>query len=221
MDVEVLRELETSKHGLTEEEVKRRLMRYGHNLLRQEKRPGIFQIFIEQFKDFLILILLAATILSFGMYFLNVFGILATGEESPLDAIVILIIVIISAGLGTIEEYRAEQSMEALKKMAAPTAKVIRNGKETVVPTSEIVLGDIVILATGDKTPADARVIEEMNLQTDEAPLTGESIPVKKDTKSLSEDVYVADRKNTVFASTVVTYGHGKAVVTEIGRAHV
>ncbi|MDQ1280894.1 MAG: P-type Ca2+ transporter type [Thermoproteota archaeon] len=218
MDVdEILQELKTDRHGLDDEEAKRRLKQYGYNILKQEKAPGFLQLFLEQFKDFLIIILLAATILSFSMYFLNALGILATGEESPLDAIVILIIVIISAALGTIEEYRAEKSMEALKKMAAPTAKVIRNGKEMVISASELVPGDIVILANGDKVPTDARVIEEMNLQMDEAPLTGESIPVKKDVKSLSEGVYVADRKNMVFAATVVTYGHGKVVVTSTG----
>ncbi len=214
---EVLQHLKTSRQGLTDEEAKRRLAEYGPNVLKEEERPGFLQIFIEQFKDFLILILLAATILSFAMYFLNVFGILDTGEESPVDAIVILAIVVASAGMGTIEEYRAEKSMEALKKMAAPTAKVVRNGKETMVPASDIVPGDIVLMTYGDKVPADARVIEELNLQTDEAPLTGESTPVKKDTKPLSEDTYVADRKNMVFTATTVTYGHGNAAITSTG----
>ncbi len=214
---EALRELETSKQGLTEEEAKNRLAKLGPNLLRQEKKSTLLQIFLGQFKDFLILILLAATILSFVMYLLNTSKILPTGEESPFDAIIILIIVIISAVLGTVEEHRAEQSIEALKKMTAPSAKLVRNGKETTIPASEIVPGDIITLVTGDKVPADARIIEEMNLQTDEAPLTGESMPVKKDVKQLPEDTSVADMRNMVFAATIVTYGHGKAVATATG----
>lgn len=207
---EVIRALETSPQGLSEEEAKRRLAEYGFNELKEEERPGVLQIFVDQFKDFLIIILLAATALSFGMW-------LTGYEESPVDAIVILAIVISCAVLGTLQEYRAEKALEALKRMAAPAAMVMRGEKETEVPSREIVPGDIVLLATGDKVPADGRLIQEMNLQTDEAPLTGESIPVRKSVETLAEDVYVADRKNIVFTATVVTYGRGRAIVTSTG----
>ncbi|MCD6445565.1 cation-translocating P-type ATPase [Candidatus Bathyarchaeota archaeon] len=201
---EVLQALRAEKEGLSTEEVQKRLKEYGPNELKKEKRKSPVRLFLEQFKNILIIILLIATALS-----------MAIGEVY--DAIVIIAIVIACAVLGFFEEYRAEKALEALKKMTAPTATVLRNGKEVQIQTSEVVPGDILLLYTGDKVPADARLIEAVNMKTDEAPLTGESTPVNKNVKPLPEDTPVSDRRNMVFTGTVVVYGRGKAVVTSTG----
>jgi Ca2+-transporting ATPase len=202
---EVLASLGSTLEGLAQSEVSARLEKYGSNELVEKEKISAWKIFLDQFKNFLILILLAATVVSAFL-----------GEW--VEAIVIFGIVIACAVLGLYQEYKAEKSVEALKKIAAPTARVIRNGKEKEVPAREIVPGDIVILRTGDKIPADCRLIEEMNLRVDEAPLTGESNPVKKSISSLDErGIVLGDRKNMVYTATVVTYGHGKGVVTATG----
>ena len=201
---EVLQALRAEKEGLSTEEVQKRLKEYGPNELKKEKRKSAVRLFLEQFTDILIIILLIATALS-----------MAIGEVY--DAIVIIAIVIACAVLGFFEEYRAEKALEALKKMTAPTATVLRNGKEVQIQTSEVVPGDILLLYTGDKVPADARLIEAVNMKTDEAPLTGESTPVNKNVKPLPEDTPISDRRNMVFTGTVVVYGRGKAVVTSTG----
>jgi len=201
---EVLQALRAEKEGLSTEEVQKRLKEYGPNELKKEKRKSPVRLFLEQFTDILIIILLIATALS-----------MAIGEVY--DAIVIIAIVIACAVLGFFEEYRAEKALEALKKMTAPTATVLRDGKEVQIQTSEVVPGDILLLYTGDKVPADARLIEAVNMKTDEAPLTGESTPVNKNVKPLPEDTPVSDRRNMVFTGTVVVYGRGKAVVTSTG----
>ena len=201
---EVLQALRAEKEGLSTEEVQKRLKEYGPNELKKEKRKSPVRLFLEQFTDILIIILLIATALS-----------MAIGEVY--DAIVIIAIVIACAVLGFFEEYRAEKALEALKKMTAPTATVLRDGKEVQIQTSEVVPGDILLLYTGDKVPADARLIEAVNMKTDEAPLTGESTPVNKNVKPLPEDTPISDRRNMVFTGTVVVYGRGKAVVTSTG----
>ncbi|MEW6162828.1 MAG: cation-translocating P-type ATPase [Nitrospirota bacterium] len=202
---QVLKEVDTDTHrGLTEDEVKSRLEKYGYNELRKEERVSPSSIFINQFKNTLIIILLIAIALS-----------VLIGEA--LDAAIISLIVIFSALLGFIQEYRAERALEALKKMLSPTITVLREGKEEEVPSRELVPGDILLLEAGDKIPVDARLIEVRSLKCDEAPLTGESIPVKKDIKPLERDMPVSDRRNMVFAGTIVTYGRGKAVVTSTG----
>ena len=201
---EVLQALRAEKEGLSTEEVQKRLKEYGPNELKKEKRKSPVRLFLEQFTDILIIILLIATALS-----------MAIGEVY--DAIVIIAIVIACAVLGFFEEYRAEKALEALKKMTAPTATVLRDGKEVQIQTSEVVPGDILLLYTGDKVPADARLVEAVNMKTDEAPLTGESTPVNKNVKPLPEDTPVSDRRNMVFTGTVVVYGRGKAVVTSTG----
>ncbi|MEM3442179.1 MAG: HAD-IC family P-type ATPase, partial [Candidatus Bathyarchaeia archaeon] len=201
---EVLKDLNTKESGLSQEEAQRRLQQFGPNELKEEKRKSPIKLFLEQFADILIIILLVATGLS-----------LFLGEVY--DAIVIFAIVLASAILGFVEEYRSETAIEALKKMTAPTATVLRDGKEIRVKTSEIVPGDIILLYTGDKVPADARLLEAVNLKVDEAPLTGESTPVNKDISPLLEDVPITDKQNTVFTGTVVVYGRGKAVVTSTG----
>ncbi len=209
---EVLRALSSNLGGLDQGEAKTRLEKYGPNVLTEEEKTTPFKIFLEQFKNFLILILIAAVVVS-----------AAIGEV--FDAGVIFAIVVACAGLGFIQEYRSEKAIQALKKMAAPTAKVLRDGKEEEIPATEVIPGDIILLATGDRVPADARVIEAANLTTDESSLTGESVPVQKTTEPIHQgEVAVGDRTNMVFSATVVTYGRGKTVVaatgmgTEFGR---
>jgi Ca2+-transporting ATPase len=201
---EAMRALNAKIDGLSSEEAQKRLQEFGPNELKKEKRKSPFRLFLEQFTDMLIIILLIATGLSF-----------AVGEAY--DAIVIIAIVMACAVLGFSQEYKAEKALEALKKMTAPTATVLRDGKEVQLETRNIVPGDTILLYTGDKVPADARLIEAMNMKTDEAPLTGESTPVNKDVKPLPEETIVSDRRNTVFTGTAVVYGRGRAVVTSTG----
>jgi Ca2+-transporting ATPase len=201
---EAVRALDAKIDGLSSEEAQKRLQEFGLNELKKEKGKSPVKLFLEQFTDILIIILLIATGLS-----------IAIGEVY--DAIVIIAIVIACAVLGFTQEYRAEKALEALKKMTAPTALVLRDGKEVEIQTRDVVPGDILLLYTGDKVSADARLIEVFNMKTDEAPLTGESTPVNKDVKPLPEDTPVSDRRNIVFTGTIVVYGRGKAVVTSTG----
>ncbi len=207
----VLDALKTRANGLSEEEARKRLEIYGLNELRREKGKSKLQIFISQFKNVLIIILLIATGLS-----------ILIGEI--LDAALIVSIVLASAVLGTFQEYRAEKAIETLKKLTAPEATVLRSGAEVRVPARTIVPGDVLILRSGDRVPADARIIESIELKIDESSLTGESIAVAKIVEPLPEDTPLADRINMAYAGTVVTYGKGKAVVvatgmnTEVGR---
>jgi Ca2+-transporting ATPase len=202
---QVLKELDTDLHkGLTEDEVKKRLEKYGYNELKKEEKISPFTLFINQFKNILIIILIVAIVLS-----------ALVGEV--VDAIIIAVIVVFCAVLGFIQEYRAERALEALKKMLSPTITALRGGKEEEVPSKELVPGDILLLEAGDKIPADARLVENHSLRCDEAPLTGESVPVGKDIKPLLEEVRVSDRRNMVFTGTIVTYGRGKAAVTSTG----
>jgi Ca2+-transporting ATPase len=202
---QVLKELNTDPHsGLSSEEIRSRLEKYGYNELKKEERISPLSIFVNQFKNILIIILLIATVLS-----------ALVGEI--FDAALILVIVAFCAVLGFIQEYKAEQALEALKKMLSPTITVLRDGKEEEIPSKELVPGDILLLEAGDKIPADARLIELHSLKCDEAPLTGESVPVGKDLKLLPEKTLVADRKNMVLTGTTVTYGRGKAAVISTG----
>jgi Ca2+-transporting ATPase len=201
---EVLASLDSKHDGLSQEEAQRRLAEFGPNELAGKKKNSPWIIFLEQFKNFLIIILLVAVVLSAIM-----------GETA--DAIVIFAIVLFAAGLGFIQEYRAEKAMEALKRMAAPMASVLRGSKEAEIPSRELVPGDIIILRTGDRIPADARLIEAVNLKTDEASLTGESVPLQKTTQALPVEVNIGDRKNMAFMGTAAVYGRGTAVVTATG----
>jgi len=204
---EVMKHLNTRLDGLSSFEVLNRQREYGFNELQKTEKLSPLRIFFKQFKDFLIIILLAATGISFLI-----------GEF--LDATVILTIVLVCTLLGFIQEYKSGKAIEALKKMAAPTANVMRDGKEIEILAREIVPGDILILRTGDKVAADARIINEMNLETDESVLTGESLPVKKTTDVMQHiGLPIADRKNIVYAGTAVTHGHGKAVVVATGMS--
>jgi len=210
---DLISELNTNlEKGLTQEEAKKRLEKYGPNELKEEAKESMLSKIIAQFKDFLILILIGASIISF-----------IVGEK--VDAAVIIAIVIVNAILGLYQEGKAEKALEALKKMSAPNAKVIRDGNISVVPSNTIVPGDIVILETGDIIPADLRLIESSNLKIEEASLTGESVPVEKDSEVvLDKDVSLGDRLNMAYMSTIVSYGRGKGIVvgtghnTEIGK---
>jgi Ca2+-transporting ATPase len=201
---ESLKELDTKETGLTSEDAQKRLQQYGPNELQKEKRASPIKMFLEQFTDILIIILLVATALS-----------IAVGELT--DAAVIIAIVLATAILGFVEEFRSEKAVEALKKMVAPTAMVLRNGKEVKIPACEIVPGDIILLYTGDKVPADARLIESFSLKIDEAALTGESSPVNKKTDVYPKEIPLNDRRNMAFTGTVVVYGRGKAIATSTG----
>jgi len=203
---EVLNKVGTSRKGLSEEEARRRLSVYGFNEIRREKATPAWKIFVEQFENILIILLIAATGFS-----------LLIGEV--LDAIVIFAIVVASAVLGFIQEYRSEKAVQLLKKLAAPSATVVREGRERVLSSKDLVPGDIVVLRAGDRVPADIRLIEVYNLKVDEAPLTGESVPVEKRVETLPEETIVSDRVNMAFSGTVVTYGRGLGVVVATGMS--
>ena len=209
----VEKELSTSlSKGLDEKEAARRLEQYGYNEIEQKKRKTVFQMYVDQFKDFMIIILIIAAVIS---------GLL--GEIT--DAVVILLIVILNAVMGVVQENKAEESLAALKRMAAPNAKVLRNGRHDIIPARLLVPGDIVILETGDMVPADIRMAETLNLKIQEAALTGESVPVEKDAKPLpGKNIPLGDRFNMGYSGSVVTYGRGACIVvgtgmnTEVGK---
>ncbi len=208
---EVEQELKTDmKAGLKQEEVEQRQEKYGFNELKEEKKKSLFIKFLEQFKDFMIIVLIIAAIVSGAV------GI-AQGEGIA-DTIIILIVVIANAIIGVVQEAKAEKSLEALKKLSGHEAKVIRNGTLLVVPARELVKGDIVVLETGDYIPADLRIFEAINLKVQEASLTGESVPVEKGASKLEqEEIPIGDRINMLFSSSLVTYGRGKGIVVETG----
>jgi len=199
-------ELQTRlNHGLTTEEAAERLRQFGPNELQERPRPGFFQLLLGQFNDFLVLILIASAIIS-----------LFLGEY--LDAGVILAIVVLNAILGVIQESKAEESLAALRKMAAPEARVLRDGHILTIPSRELVPGDVVLLETGHYVPADLRLVEAVNLRVDEAALTGESVPVNKDAEVvLDYELPVGDRRNSAFMGTMVTYGRGRGIVVATG----
>jgi len=221
---EVFRQLNTREEGLSEQEVKTRLQEYGLNELKEKKRRTPLQMFLSEFKDIFILLLIAATIFSVVIGYYELQQPPLPGEppkdalETYADAIVIGAIVILVAIAGFVQEYRAEKALDALRKLAAPKARVMRDSREAIVPAREIVPGDIVVLESGDHIPADARLVESIELKTNEAILTGESTPTNKDAlATLSADTNVNDRRNMVFTATHVVYGRGKAIVTSTG----
>ncbi|NPV93549.1 MAG: cation-translocating P-type ATPase [Firmicutes bacterium] len=198
--------------GLTEHQVTERLHHYGLNKLEEAKKETLLQKLIRQFMDFMVLILVAACVVS---------GFLGDWVE----AIVIIAIVIVNAILGVYQEGRAEKAVDALQKMASPKARVLRGGKQALIDSVELVPGDIVLVEAGDIVPADIRLLESYNLKAEEASLTGESVPVEKDARFMAErETLLGDRSNMLFSSTNITYGKGKGVVagtglhTEIGR---
>ena len=191
--------------GLSSELAKERLKSHGYNELISKEGPTIWQMLLSQFQDFLVLILIGASLVS-----------ALIGEVT--DSVVIILIVVLNATLGVVQEFKANKALEALKKMAAPEAKVIRDGKIIEIPARELVPGDLVILEAGNYVPADLRLVESVNLKIEEASLTGESVPVEKNAEIVfNNDVPLGDRSNSAFMSTVVTYGRGKGIVVETG----
>ena len=199
-----------AENGLTAEEAKKRQEEYGLNELKAKKKKSLFVKFLEQFKDFMIIILIISAIIS------GVVGV-AQGEEFT-DTIIILVVVVVNAIIGVAQENKAEKSLEALQKLSSHVAKVVRDGKLQVIQSKELVPGDIVILETGDYVPADLRIIEAVNLKSQESALTGESVPVEKMAAKIEDEkIGIGDRVNMLFSSSLITYGRGKAVVVETG----
>ena len=208
---EVEKELGTSADkGLNQSQVEESAKKYGLNELQEKKKDSLLKKFIEQFKDFSIIVLIIAAIVS---------GIVGVVEgEGITDTIIILIVVFLNAIIGIIQESKAEKSLEALKKLSSHAAKVIRNGKEQVIPARELVPGDLVVIETGDYVAADLRIIEAINLKSQESSLTGESVPVEKTTEKIDgQEIGLGDRKNMLFSSSLITYGRGKAIVVDTG----
>ena len=210
-DKEVEEYLQTSmEKGLLSVEVKKRQEESGFNELKQAKKKSLFVKFLEQFKDFMIIVLIIAAIVS---------GIVGVAQgEGITDTIIILIVVIANAIIGVAQEAKAEKSLEALQKLSGHEAKVIRDGNIQTIPARELVEGDIVVLDTGDFIPADLRIFEAVNLKSQEASLTGESVPVEKQSSKIDEEeLPIGDRANMLFSSSLVTYGRGKGIVVETG----
>ena len=193
-----------SLESLSSEKARENQKKYGPNEIQEEKKKSVGMIFLEQYKDFLVIILIISAIIS---------GFLGDAES----AIVILIVITINAILGTVQTVKAEKSLNSLKKLSGPEAKVERDGIVTQIPSREVTVGDIVILEAGDQVPADGRIIEQASLKIDESALTGESIPVEKSEDTIEKEVPLGDRVNMAFSGSFVTYGRGKYVVTGIG----
>lgn len=201
----VIEELNSSLKGISSEEARKRILEYGPNELKVKKKKTPFMMFLDQFKDFMILVLIAAALIS---------GFI--GEVT--DTIAIIVIIILNAVVGFIQEYRAEKAMAALKKMAAPSAAVMRNGMPEIISASHLVPGDVVVLEAGGIVPADLRLIESAHMKVEEAALTGESIPVEKHISALhDEHLTIGDRKNMAYKGTFVTYGRGIGIITATG----
>lgn len=210
---ETLKIFETSFEGLTDEEANSRLTKYGENTLKSQKKQNYFLKFLSQFKDIMVIILLIASVISL------VFSIIEKSSTELIDAIIIFAIVILNATLGFTQEMKAENALETLKKMSQPYTTVLRGGEEKKVKTSELVVGDIVLLEAGDVVPADLLLLESASLKCEEASLTGESLPVEKTAGAvLPEKTSLGDRKNMCFSSTTVVYGRGKGIVVATGH---
>ena len=198
------------KKGLDSVQVKKQLDKYGRNSLTQKKKQGIFIRFLLQFKDFMVLILLIASGISFFTAFMS-------DDGDFIDPVMILLIVIVNAIVGTVQECRAEKAIDALKKLSSPHSRVIRNGNIQNVPSDEMAVGDIVLLETGDMVCADCRIIDSSSLKADESSLTGEAVPAEKHDGILAEDTPLADRHNMLFSSSFITSGHCTAIVVATG----
>jgi Ca2+-transporting ATPase len=201
----VLSRLDTTQNGLSVDEVARRLERFGRNELKEKPRPSFLQLVLDQLNNFVVILLIIASVIS---------ALLGDWVE----AAVILLIVVLNAILGVVQESRAEEALAALRKMASPEAQVLRDGRRVGVPASELVPGDVVFLEAGNFVPSDMRLIEAVNLRVEEAALTGESVPVQKNSALvLEEKAGLGDQKNSVFMGTVVSYGRGRGVVVSTG----
>jgi Ca2+-transporting ATPase len=208
---DVFKSLKTNKDGLKETEASSRLEKYGSNQLKGKKRKDTLVIFLEQFKSFLVILLLAAVVISIFLGFFS-------DSEHFIDAAVIGAIIVLNSVLGFYQEYKAERTLEALKKMVVQKVLAVRNGKHVEIETENLVPGDIILLEAGDRIPADLRIFEDTDLNIDESALTGESVPVRKTTKAL-KDVTLSERKNMAFMGTLVDYGKGKGIVVSTGMS--
>ena len=206
---DVFKGVQSSPSGLSSKEAADRLEKYGANTLQEGKKKSLLEKFVDQFKDFMILVLLVAAVVSMFAH---------SGDPDPTDAIIILAVVLLNAVLGVFQESKAEEAIEALKKMASPVASVLRDGHVEHIKGEDIVVGDVVILEAGDVVPADMRLFEVNTVKIEESALTGESVPVDKDLEIPSGDeVGIGDRTNMAFSSTNVTYGRAVGVVTSTG----
>ena len=207
---EVEKNLDTDlKRGLSEKDAELRRERYGYNEFKKTKHKSLFAKFIDQFKSFMIIVLLVAAVISGVVGYLE--------GEGFTDAIIILVIVILNACIGVFQEAKAEKSLDALEKLSSPHCKVMRDGEVKVIDSRELVPGDIVVLETGDAVPADIRLSLSVNLKIQEAALTGESVPTEKNTAPIEGDVPLGDRLDMAYSSTSVTYGRGMGIVTATG----
>ena len=215
---DVVKDLATdAQKGLTEEEAQARLARYGENKLQEQKKKSLFARFLEQFKDVMIIILLIAACVSFGVICYEVVNGKAPAIEFVEPALIVFIVVL-NAVMGVVQESKAEKALEALKNMSAPHARVLRDGKEKFIQASALVPGDIIHLEAGDFVPADARLLTSSNLKSEESALTGESVPAEKDARAeVKGNASVGDRTNMVFSGCSLTYGSATAVVTGTG----
>ena len=209
----VLKELGSdASYGLTDEQVLQRKQQYGENRLREKKKKTNLQRFLDQFKDVMILILIGAALISF---------VVACVEGNPkefFEPALILLIVVVNAIMGVMQESKAEKALDALKGLSAPHARAIRNGVETILNASELVPGDIIRLEAGDFIPADARLLHSVSLKSEESALTGESVPSEKDARSIvDQNAPLGDRNNMIFSGCSITYGTATAVVTATG----
>ena len=216
---EVLAALNSSAEtGLVANEAERRLAENGKNKLKEGKKKSVVRRFFEQLADPMTIILIVAAVISGA---LAVYETVKGEKGEYVDTIIFLAVVILNAVLGVIQESKAEKAIEALQKMSAATSKVLRDGKVTIVPSENLVIGDVVLLEAGDAVPADGRIIECASLKIEEAALTGESLPVTKKEEALAakagKDVPLGDRKNMVYMGSTVVYGRGMAVITATG----
>ncbi|MGY3766394.1 cation-translocating P-type ATPase [Vagococcus vulneris] len=202
---EVMKQTGTSDSGLTSQQAKEKLEKDGYNQLKEAPKKSSFQLFLETFKDAMVIVLLVVAIVQMFM-------------GSYIESIVIFAVLMLNAVVSMIQTKKAEGSLEALKNLSAPDANIVRDGKEQSIPAKELVIGDIVILEAGDYVPADGRLIDAGSLKIDEGMLTGESVPVEKKVSDIEEEVPIGDRHNMVFSGTIVTYGRGQFVVTETGN---
>ena len=211
---QLLSQLETTEQGLSSAEAAARLEKYGPNKLKDAEKPTMVQRFLAQLKDPMLVILMVAAAVSAVTNYL--------AGESFAEVFIILIVVLLNAVLGVLQESKAEAAIEALQTMTAATCKVLRDGKQQIVHSDELVPGDVVVLEAGDSVPADGRLLESASLKIEEAALTGESVPVNKVIEALGlahgkDEVPLGDRKNMCYMGSTVVYGRGRALVTRTG----
>ena len=215
---EVLQQLNSSENGLSAEESQRRLQANGANKLDEGKKTPVFVKFLKQLADPMIIILLAAAVVSLVTVIINNAN-PANEKESFADAIIIAVVVLLNAILGVVQESKAEQAIKALQSMTESTCKVLRDGTVTIVKSHELVVGDVVVLEAGDSVPADCRILQCASLKAEEAALTGESVPAEKDAVTLTKEVPLGDRKNMLYMGSTIVYGRAKAIVVATGMA--